>query len=86
MSCFKDVRCKIRRIVSSPCKEISVSEAQKRLIGLDEELDPLPIGPSINEGRYMGAMMLALTWSESTQGLKTLYPVFLKILSLRLFK
>jgi len=72
--------------VTSRRTESSVLEAKARLLSLDEELDLPPLAPAIDEGRYKDAMMLTLSWSLSSKGLKLLYPLVQKFVSLKLFK
>lgn len=66
--------------------DISLCEAKDNLRRIDEELDLAPIVPALDQGRYKDALILSLTWSVSTQGLKTLSPLLTRLISIKTFK
>jgi len=72
--------------IASIDEEITLANAKERLRLLDSQLDLPPITTAIEQRRFSDALMLTLTWSVSTEGLKLIYPLLKKSIALKLFK
>jgi len=79
-----NLRYRARQTVSKSTS-LTLSQAKNKLRLLDEELDLPPLVPHIDQGRWKDALYLSASWSVSAQGVKLIYPVLRKFISLKLF-